>query len=125
MTPGLGETMGYRRTAHVAWRRVGGQTIVINLRTSTVLGLNEAGGAAWEALGGAPRPALLPADQTADEFFNQLEADGVVETVEGRESLPFACASPPAVEWRDSLQVFAAGCPPHPGIEICDAQPGS
>lgn len=117
--------MGYRRTAHVAWRRVGGQTIVINLRTSTVLGLNEAGGAAWEALGATPGSALRPGDQTAEEFFHQLEADGVVETVEGRESLPFAFASSPTVDWRDSLQVFAAGCPPLPGTPICDGQPGS
>lgn len=117
--------MGYRRTAHVAWRQVGGQTIVINLRTSTVLGLNEGGGAAWEALGAVPGSALLPSDQTTCEFFQQLEADGVVETVEGSESLPFACSNSPTVEWRDSLQVFAAGCGPVPGNDFCNAQPGS
>jgi hypothetical protein len=117
--------MGYRRSTHVAWRRVGGQTVVINLRTSSVLGLNESGGSLWEGLGEPGAPPLEPGDRATEEFLEQLRDEGIVESVTSVGGEGRACPVPPAVEWRDQLQVFAAACPPAPGIPACDQQPAS
>ena len=35
---------------HVAWRAIGGETVLVDLRTNTMLGLNTTGGVLWQAL---------------------------------------------------------------------------
>ncbi|MCL4838321.1 MAG: hypothetical protein KJ058_10200 [Thermoanaerobaculia bacterium] len=38
----------YRRAAHVAWRRIGDETVCVNLATKEMVGLDPAGGAVLE-----------------------------------------------------------------------------
>ncbi len=47
--------MRYQRVKNVAWRRIGADTVIVNLGRRRMLAVNEAGGAVWEALArGAP-----------------------------------------------------------------------
>ncbi len=45
--------MGLRRAAHVAWRRVGDETVLIHLKTKRIYVLNPSGGFFWHHLDGA------------------------------------------------------------------------
>ena len=41
--------MPYQRVKNVAWRRIGDETVIVNLDRRRMLALNEAGGAVWDA----------------------------------------------------------------------------
>ncbi len=110
--------MRYRRVENVAWRRIGAETVVVNLGRRRMLALNEAGGTLWEALAGG-----AVACETAGPFLQDLETEGVVERVaDGDEAAP-AVTGTPAVLWREELHAFG-GCSFLPGQgDLCDQNP--
>ncbi len=112
--------MRYQRVKNVAWRRIGDETVIVNLGRRRMLAVNEAGGAVWEALarGGAVTPG------EAAPFLADLEAEGVVEplAVEG-EGAAVTVPGTPAVLWREELHHFG-GCSFVPDEStVCDQNP--
>jgi hypothetical protein len=134
--------MRYRKTKNVAWRRIGGQTVVLNLDRQRMLAFNEGGTAVWDALvSGAEGPA---ADATPigpggppdagglDEFFADLEQEGVVERVAGVpvelvvDAACRASGTRPAVVWREELHRFGGSCAMLPAqSDFCNSRPTS
>jgi hypothetical protein len=113
--------MGYRRIRNVAWRRVGAETVIVNLGRRRMLAVNEAGGALWEALarGASVRPG------EAASFLADLEAEGVVERLaeEDEAAVSIPAAGTPTVVWREELHHFG-GCSFLPGQgDLCDQNP--
>jgi hypothetical protein len=100
--------MRYQRAKNVAWRRIGEQTVIVNLGRRRMLAVNEAGGAVWEALAeGAP---AFPGE--AAPFLADLETEGVVERLGVDEAGASPAAPPgwsPTVVWREELNHFG-GC---------------
>jgi hypothetical protein len=139
--------MQYRRAKNVAWRRIGGQTVVLNLDRQRMLALNESGAAAWDALdsggegpsaeaaaaGAAAAGAAGPAEgEGLVEFLADLLEEGVVERAEGVPMELVAAAAgratgaPPAVVWREELHRFGGSCAMLPGeSEFCNSRPTS
>jgi hypothetical protein len=118
--------MGFRRVTHVAWRKVGEETVLVDLRTNRIFGLNEAGGALWACLdesGVAWSSLESEHSQMAQAFLAQLAAEGLVD----EEAPPVVPSSPPAIAWQESLETFAAaGCSLQPGSSLaCDQNPYS
>ncbi len=102
--------MRYQRVENVAWRRVGGMTVIVNLGRRRMLAVNEAGGAVWDALLAGKAPAL-PGD--VGPFLADLEAEGIVERLAGDEAGTAAAMPPgsaPTVVWREELHNFGGGC---------------
>ena len=100
--------MRYQRVKNVAWRRVGGETVIVNLGRRRMLAVNEAGGAVWDTL--AAEGPVSPGEATA--FLADLEAEGVVERVAADEAGAAVAVPPgaaPTVVWREELQHFG-GC---------------
>jgi hypothetical protein len=129
--------MGFRRVTHVAWRKVGEETVLVDLRTNRIFGLNEAGGALWACLdesGVAWSSLESEHSQMAQAFLAQLAAEGLVDEVTlpqvpapAEEVPPVVPSSPPAIAWQESLETFAAaGCSLQPGSSLaCDQNPYS
>jgi hypothetical protein len=98
--------MRYQRVKNVAWRRVGGETVIVNLGRRRMLAVNEAGGAVWEVLAGG---GAVASGQAAP-FLAELEAEGVVERLAAdEEGAAVAVPGTPAVLWREELNHFG-GC---------------
>ena len=101
--------MSYQRVKNVAWRRIGSETVIVNLGRRRMLAVNEAGGTVWEALtGGAP---VSPGE--AEPFLADLEAEGVVERVVAGEDGTAVTVPPggaPSVLWREELSHFGLNC---------------
>jgi hypothetical protein len=115
--------MCYQRVKNVAWRRVGGETVIINLGRRRMLAVNEAGGAVWETLvKGTP---VSPGE--AALFLADLEAEGVVERLAADPPGAALAAPPggtPAVVWREELNHFG-GCSFIAGqSDLCNQNPG-
>ena len=113
--------MRYQRIKNVAWRRVGEETVIVNLGRRRMLAVNEAGGSVWEAL--ARGASVLPGE--AASFLEDLEAEGVVERLaeEDGTAVPVSPGGAPAVVWREELHHFG-GCSFLPGQgDLCDQNP--
>jgi hypothetical protein len=80
--------MRYQRVKNVAWRRIGDETVIVNLGRRRMLAVNQAGTAVWEGLaaGAAAGPGGVA-------FLADLESEGVVEQVTGDEPNAGATAS--------------------------------
>jgi len=113
--------MRYSRATHTAWRRIDDETVVINLSSKRMVGLNESGGAVWEALQAAPDLATLAAGSEAEmhlrRFVAELAAEGLVEPAADETpaadvaSAPMAGPFvPPAITWREDLLRFGGAC---------------
>ena len=111
--------MRYQRAKDVAWRRIGEQTVIVNLGRRRMLAVNQAGGAVWDAL--AEGTPVLP--EEAGPFLADLEAEGVIERLAADEAgaaaaVPFGGAA--TVVWREELHQFG-GCSFMPGQStLCD-----
>jgi hypothetical protein len=101
--------MTYQRVKNVAWRRIGSETVIVNLGRRRMLAVNEAGGAVWESLvGGAP---MSPGE--AAPFLADLEAEGIVERADSGDDEAAVAVPPggaPTVLWREELNTFGASC---------------
>jgi len=122
--------MVFSRAEHVAWRNVGGETIVVNLKSNRLYVLNASGGFFWHALDGVKAVddvvALVPVAGQAGEvesalrgFFSELAKCGLVEqerpTQEGETLvavLPFPgdSFSPPEIVWQEEIRNFGVSC---------------
>lgn len=114
-----------RRAAHTAWRRLGEETIVVDLTGRRILGLDPVGGWIWAQLDGRELSTIArsvaelpgaPAEPPAviDAFVSSLVQLGLVEEGEplGPAPIPEAPASyeRPRVVWNEALQQAAASC---------------
>jgi hypothetical protein len=127
--------MGFRRAAHVAWRRVGDETVLIHLRNKKIYVLNPSGGFFWHSLDGArtaeemlegvtltlEEPMAENATSGLEDFLKRLLEAGLVE-VEGGAPLDPAAGAAPSVEyplpsfvppelvWQEELRNFGQSC---------------
>jgi len=142
--------MGLRRAAHVAWRRVGDETVLIHLKTKKIHVLNPSGGYFWHSLDGAreSREILdglsleepLPGDaaKQLDGFFDQLKDTDLIDTTHasgdassdgaigsrGGNGYPLPSFVPPEMVWEEQLRNFGQSCAKDPGeMPTCDAAP--
>jgi len=114
----------FRRASHVAWRKIGNETVVLDLRAKRAFGLNEAGGALWHALVELPEGAgvaLASSERDAQAFLAELASLGLIEAVSDGmpgSSTPllagFRCS--PKVTWSDEIRAF--------GGSVCGKTPG-
>lgn len=122
--------MTYRRVAHVAWRRLGPETVVLDLRSKRVYALNESGGALWHALvdHGAAVAARRPGEE---EFLAELVRLGIAAAAEpaaeagetARYAVSAVHAEPPRVIWQDDIRSFGISCLQTPIQGGCQARP--
>jgi hypothetical protein len=117
--------MRYQRVKNVAWRRIGEETVIVNLGRRRMLAVNEAGGAVWDAL--VAGASALPDE--ASPFLADLEGEGIVERVAAEETeLPVAVFpdGAPAVLWREEINRFGGACAFIQGQSTaCDQQPNT
>ena len=138
--------MYYSRANHTAWRKVGEETLVVDLAGKTLFGLNPLAGWVWQQLDGVRSTAGL-ASFSADypeldlrqleTFLQALEAHGLVvaQTSPSSEAdadagtslePPPEASDPPAITWREAIQQAAATCAFLPGQNpLCNAAPFS
>lgn len=134
--------MGLRRGAHVAWRRVGDETVLIHLRNKKIYVLNASGGFFWHGLDGARGteqflsnlplgdPLPLGTSEQIDAFFGDLREADLVDT-EGTEERPVSLPDfplpgfvPPELVWEQELRNFGQSCAFISGSgPTCDAIP--
>lgn len=135
--------MGLRRGAHVAWRRVGDETVLIHLRNKKIYVLNQSGGFFWHGLDGergteqflSSLPLADPgADLTTeriDAFLKDLEEADLVDS-NGRPEertvslpdYPLPTFVRPELVWQQELRNFGQSCAFISGSgPTCDAVP--
>jgi hypothetical protein len=121
--------MGLRRAAHVAWRRVGDETVLIHLRNKKIFVLNPSGGFLWHGLDGArgteeflesltlDDPLPDGASGRIDAFLENLrEADLVAaegspdEETRSLPEYPLPTFVPPELVWQQELRNFGQSC---------------
>ena len=122
--------MALRRAAHVAWRRVGDETVLIHLRDKKIYVLNPSGGYFWhnlegtrgadDILGRLSLPEALPetAKNNLEAFLDALSSadlldlESVPPGVEPAPApdYPFPGFIPPAVVWQEELRNFGVSC---------------
>jgi hypothetical protein len=137
--------MGLRRAAHVAWRRVGDETVLIHLRNKKIYVLNPSGGFFWHGLDGdresaellssvsleSPLPENAP--ESVDAFFRDLKEADLVEIGSERSerggsvpAFPLAAFAPPELVWQQELRNFGQSCAFISGSsEACNSVPTS
>ena len=134
--------MGLRRAAHVAWRRVGDETVLIHLRNKKIFVLNPSGGFFWHGLDGArgteeflkslslDHPIPEGASGKIDLFLENLrEADLVDagpapdETPASLQDFPLPTFVPPELVWQEELRNFGLSCIFLSGDELCNSGP--
>jgi len=119
--------MAYRRADHVAWRALGEETVVVDLRSNWMYGLNETGGRVWEALEESVEPETLAASlglsgseleralMAIEDFLAELCSADLVEAIgtsqpTSRESARVGEASvtfvPPAILFSEEIRNF-------------------
>jgi hypothetical protein len=121
--------MGLRRAAHVAWRKVGDETVLIHLKNKQIYVLNESGGFFWHSLDGERgMPQILSNLGLTDDtdclatFEKRLEEAGLVDRG-GEETgprplpspsrapeYPFPEFVPPELVWQQELRNFGQSC---------------
>ena len=136
--------MGLRRAAHVAWRRVGDETVLIHLRSKKIYVLNASGGFFWHGLDGArgaeqflsgissSEPLPHGASERIDAFFQELrnadlvesEGDAPAERPSSLPDFPLPAFAPPELVWQQELRNFGQSCAFISGSSAaCDAVP--
>ena len=125
--------MRLRRAGHVAWRRVGDETVLIHLKKKRIYVLNPSGGFFWHQLDGSrDESALLGAlaletSERGDaanrvaSFLEHLREADLVETSTHEKSAastpgvpsadyPFDQFVPPELIWQEEIRNFGASC---------------
>ncbi len=135
--------MGLRRAAHVAWRRVGDETILIHLRNKRIFVLNPSGGFFWHGLDGARGPDEFLESLTLDDpipdgasgrieaFLQNLREADLVEAAGPPDKAPASLPEfplptfvPPELVWQQELRNFGQSCAFISGsTEACNASP--
>lgn len=137
--------MRLRRASHVAWRRIGDETVLIHLPRKRIYVLNPSGGFFWHGLDGARDGVELasalefPVDDevrtSLEQFLVRLQEADLVETEDdgsttasadaGSETAyPFDHFVPPELVWQEELRNFGASCAFVSGASAaCDTVP--
>ena len=135
--------MGLRRAAHVAWRKVGNETVLIHLKNKQIYVLNESGGFFWHSLDGdrdleqiVTQIGLRDEANSLAPFAKCLQEADLVEPetnepgprpVRGAKrdpEYPFATFVPPELVWQQELRNFGQSCAFVSGAgAACDAVP--
>lgn len=139
MTDRGGQTVRYVRARQTAWRRIGDETVVINLESKRMVALNESGSVVWDALENGADLAALAARLGGDDaaagqvhgFVEALAAEGLVEQTGaapalGDEAPPAhpGVFAPPAIAWSEELLRFGGACNKYPDVsEFCNQLP--
>lgn len=109
----------YERPDHVAWRCLGEETVLVDLRANTIVALNASGGLIWAALS-EPLGVDALVELTGSEagavacFLGDMVRRGLLTPVAGRGVSASAASGlgpgsgPPAVIWTEELHSFAA-----------------
>ncbi len=144
------ERLKYQRVSHVAWRRIDGIVIVVDMRRKRVVALNAMGGKIWTILEQPVewsdlwrrfrqevRTDIAPhiLQRWLADFLQELQARELV-TADGHEPehrAPGASSESPTdpvwqprVEWVESLQKFGQSCAFLPGQGgVCEANPAT
>jgi len=114
-----------RRAPHVAWRRIGDETVVLDLKAKRAYGLNGPGGTLWQALvgfpdGGLTARAFSPSDPETRAFLAELAGLGLVEeeavgSPDPPTPLSGGSSGAPRVTWSDEIRAFGGTCGHIPG----------
>jgi len=123
----------WRPGRHVAWRRIGEETVVIDLQGRRMYGLDAAGGAVWHRLAAGVAPLDGETTAAVTEFLADLAGRGLVEEgyaepASGPRPIPAPApvAARPTIVWQEEIRAFGASCAFVPGLNaLCDAQPFS
>ena len=135
--------MGLRRAAHVAWRRVGDETVLIHLRNKKIFVLNPSGGFFWHGLDGARGPDEFLESLTLDDplpdgasgriaaFLHDLREADLVDAEGSPEEAPASLPKfplptfvLPELVWQQELRNFGQSCAFISGASpACDAIP--
>lgn len=127
----------YTRGRGLAWRRIGDEAVIVDLRSNRAVGISAPGAAVWHALDQQRSlaelvdAAGLPPERSADvqRFLTSLVELGLVAT-EGEDRV-IAAFSGPEVEqatarttvlWCEQLEKFAGFCAKEPGNSPCGTQ---
>lgn len=127
--------MKIRRAAHVAWRRVGDETVLIHLRKKRMYVLNPSGGFFWQTLDGSrdseqilteldlglESPLPDGASKQLDAFLRTLADAELLEddasSIPGHEetepdalAFPGKAFVPPALIWQEEIRNFGQSC---------------
>ncbi len=118
--------MQLKRAEGLAWRKLGDETIVINLEKKMMYGLNAEAGELWEALeaGLDLNADSRAADESVTVFISDLLAEGLASGDVPPSTGPVSSASGPRLLWKEEVQQFAGGCGFQAGQGgICDNAP--
>ena len=121
--------MGLRRAAHVAWRRVGDETVLIHLRNKKIFVLNPSGGFFWHGLDGArgteeflkgltlEDPLPDGASGRLEAFLQDLREADLVDAEGPPDEAPASLSEfplptfvPPELVWQQELRNFGQSC---------------
>ena len=105
-----------RRAAHVAWRQVGDETVVLDLNDGHIYGLDKVGGFFWHALNGcrsttellrlAKRPVLEESLHALQRFLDELVELGLLQPTTEPISEPERLLPPPDSDAPDNTTVL-------------------
>src|SRR5687767_830563 len=118
--------MGLRRSRHVAWRRIGEETVLMDLKLKKVYLLNPSGTFFWHLVDGARGAGemidLLPAPPASDglpqvaSFLTRLETEGLLEPTDAPAdalpipTYPLPAFVPPELIWEEQIRSFGFSC---------------
>ncbi|MBZ0112428.1 MAG: PqqD family protein [Thermoanaerobaculia bacterium] len=117
----------WRRAEHIAWRPMGEETVLVDLRTKAFYGLDSLAGHLWHLLDGrsssvdlAARVEKVAGDQKGraeaiEDLLNKLEEREIVVTsaptgpvpVVPVPELPVEACFPPKLVWEEALKAVA------------------
>ena len=137
--------MGLRRAKHVAWRRIGDETVLIHLKAKRIYVLNPSGGFFWHRLDGARGTdeildsmavTEVPANAVneLDRFWEKLTDAELVEKAEPSDSAadgddrayPLPSFATPELVWQEQLRNFGQSCAAMTGESaLCDTSPSA
>lgn len=117
MTPGATPPAAWRRATHLAWRSIGDEVVLLDLRRHVVYGLSAGAASVLDWLA---EPRRVPPGGPLGSFVEQLAANGLLEAGVANDSEPPAPAAPDArVLWQEPLATFALQCQPSFPQSVC------
>lgn len=122
----------YRRVAHAAWRTIGGEHIVVDLKRLQMYGLNETAAYLWHRLDRTIEPAAVAEElgphgssgsvavEDVSAFCHRLADLGLVDVVQRDDTLdddpsapgpaPPSDPSPPEILWQEEVRQGSGSC---------------
>ena len=120
-----GAWMQLKRAEGLAWRKLGDEAVVIDLKRRMMYGLNAAAFELWEALEEGLDIRKTSESREVSAFIDDLLAEGLASggQVSGTEKASES-AGGPRLLWKEEVRQFAGGCGFQAGQGgICDSTP--